>query len=80
VVANGWRLHAPRHFWQKRTFMDGDEYFYFPLAGKLYLEKPPHRTGGMCVAALHKELIGLLLLSHLHLFAPKFHMLEHVVH
>jgi hypothetical protein len=43
------RFFRHRYFWQTRKFKDGDEFYYFPLAGKLYLEKPPHRTGGMYV-------------------------------
>jgi hypothetical protein len=34
-------------FWEKRTFLDGGDYYYAPELGELRLEKPLERRGGI---------------------------------
>jgi hypothetical protein len=49
------------YFWEKRSFVDGESYYYFPFGGQILMNSPPIVTGGLLAEemGLGKTVISL---------------------
>jgi hypothetical protein len=49
------------YFWEKRSFVDGKSYYYFPFGGQILMNSPPIVTGGLLAEemGLGKTVISL---------------------